>query len=188
MSVSRCFYMIASVLSLFLSWRRYLKTHSFYLKDLCNTLMNARIIAYNLFFVFFCVQWCCLDSRQGLITGRKDLTLASMYIYIHVSYVYTPHTGNPLFHMQTSWRKLILTVSASRMRKWKSPKRFKHLVSIWLMSVLSSTNTYAPPDGKTVAMQIWPKKPVFWQFLLCTGNIAHKIYIVNTHLLFVIRI
>lgn len=188
MSVSRCFYMIASVLSLFLSWRRYLKTHSFYLKDLCNTLMNARIIAYNLFFVFFCVQWCCLDSRQGLITGRKDLTLASIYIYIHVSYVYTPHTGNPLFHMQTSWRKLILTVSASRMRKWKSPKRFKHLVSIWLMSVLSSTNTYAPPDGKTVAMQIWPKKPVFWQFLLCSGNIAHKIYTVNTHLLFVIRI
>lgn len=92
MSVSRCFFMISSVLSLFLSWRRYLKTHSFYLKDLCNTVMKARIIANNLFFVFFCVQWCCLDSRQGLITGRKDLTLASIYIYIHVSYVYTTHS------------------------------------------------------------------------------------------------
>lgn len=91
MSVSRCFYMIASVLSLFLSWRRYLKTHSFYLKDLCNTLMNARIIAYNLFFVFFCVQWCCLDSRQGLITGRKDLTLASIYIYTCFICIYTTH-------------------------------------------------------------------------------------------------
>lgn len=149
--------------------------------------MNARIIANNL---FFCVFLCpvMLPWQPAGTNYREEGPHLGFYIYIHVSYVYTPHTGNPLFHMQTSWRKLILTVSASRMRKWKSPKRFKHLVSIWLMSELSSTNTYAPPDGKTVAMQIWPKKPVFWQFLLCTGNIAHKIYIVNTHLLFVIPI
>lgn len=92
MSVSRCFYMIASVLSLFLTWRRHLIKNTFILSQgSYNTVMNARIIANNLFFVFFCVQWCCLDSRQGLITGRKDLTLASIYIYTCFICIYTTH-------------------------------------------------------------------------------------------------
>lgn len=164
---------IASVLSLFLSWRRYLKTHSFYLKDLCNSSNEYTYNSLQSFFVFFCVQRCCLDCRQGLITGRKDLTLASIYIHIN-----TPQSGDPLFHMQTSWRKLIMTVSASRMRKWKSPKRFKHLVSIWLMLAVSS-NIHAP-DDKTVVMQIG-KRNQFFAILLCSGNIAHYNYPANTH-------
>lgn len=141
--------------------------------------MNARIIANNL---FFCVFLCpvMLPWQPAGTNYREEGPHLGFYIYIHVSYVYTPHTGNPLFHMQTSWRKLILTVSASRMRKWKSPKRFKHLVSIWLMSVLSSTNTYAPHDGKTVAMQIWPKKPVFCNFCCARETLPIKF----TYLLF----
>lgn len=157
---------IASVLSLFLSWRRYLIKNTLILSQ--GSVYYSNECTYNSlqsFFVFFCVQWCCLDSRQGLITGRKDLTLASIYIYIHIN---TPQTGDPLFHMQTSWRKLILTVSASRMRKWKSPKRFKHLVSIWLLLALSSTNTHAP-DSKTGVIQFWQKKPVFAIFAVL-GN------------------
>lgn len=90
MSVSRCFYMIASVLSLFLSWRRYLKTHSFYLKDLCNTLMNARIIANNL---FFCVFLCpvMLPWQPAGTNYREEGPHLGFYIYTCFICIYTTH-------------------------------------------------------------------------------------------------
>lgn len=129
--------------------------------------MNARIIAYNLFSVFLCPVM--LPWQPTGTNYREEGPHLGFYIYIYIYiHINTPQTGDPLFHMQTSWRKLILTVSASRMRKWKSPKRFKHLVSIWLLLALSSTNTHAP-DSKTVVIQFWQKKPVFAIFAVL-GN------------------